>query len=72
MLPPVKLGSKLDKKGFCKDFLTKETCFGQETLTMLCQGILTNIVFEYSSLVVCVVRWVYEGERVEVRILVCV
>ena len=42
MLPPVKQGSKMCKKGFCKANLTKKACFGQETLTGVGQETLTN------------------------------
>ena len=42
MFTPSKQGSKLDKKGFCKDILTKEVHFGQERLTGLGQETLTN------------------------------
>ena len=39
---PNKQGSKLDKKGFCEDILTKQTHFSQETLTGIGQETLTN------------------------------
>ena len=40
---PSKQGSKLDKKGFCEDTLTKQAHFSQEKLTGLGQQILTNL-----------------------------
>jgi len=42
MFAPSKQGSRLDKKGFCEDILTKQPCFGQETLTGVGQETLTN------------------------------
>ena len=42
MFAPSNQGSKLDKKGFCEDILTKQTHFGQERLTGLGQETLTN------------------------------
>ncbi len=38
---PSNQGSKLDKKGFCKDTLTKQTHFSQERLTDIGQETLT-------------------------------
>jgi len=32
----------LDKKGFCKDFLTKQTPFGQESLTIQFSDIFSS------------------------------
>ena len=43
---PSKQGSKLDKKGFCKANLTKQTYFGQETLTGIGQETLTNLTYD--------------------------
>jgi len=37
-----KQGSRLDKKGFCEDILTKQACFGQERLTGFGQETLTK------------------------------
>ena len=47
MFTPCKQGSKLDKKGFCKDILTKQTHLGQETLTGLGQESLTMILVPF-------------------------
>ena len=50
MFTPNKQGSKLDKKGFCKANLTKQTHFSQETLTISGQETLTKQICGLSSL----------------------
>ena len=46
---PVKQESRMDKKGFCKAILTKETCFGQERLTDYSQETLTKQICDLDS-----------------------
>ena len=50
MFTPSNQGSKLDKKGFCEDNLTKQAHFSQETLTDIGQETLTNQIDSLSSL----------------------
>ena len=45
--------SKLDKKGFCEDILTKQACFGQERLTGFGQETLTKQVTDIRSWIEC-------------------
>ena len=39
----------MDKKGFCKAILTKETCFSQERLTAYSQETLTKQISDLNS-----------------------
>jgi len=43
MLAPINYWSRMDKKGFCEDILTKQAHSGQEKLTVFGQETLTNI-----------------------------